>query len=192
MDTSSILKNVAKHIRLNRKETTYFLSLLTPKLVKRNEVLVEEGGACRYIYYIQQGAFRAFSMDNKGNESTIMFAIHDWWITDIHGFILEKPAITTVQAIEDSEVLQLLKPSLDTLFVKVPAFERFFRILMQHSYIREQVRIKENLTGQAADRYRHFLAKYPQFVERVPLKQIASYLGVTPQFLSVVRRRLRT
>ena len=118
-----------------------------------------------------------------------MFAVQDWWITDIQGFVTGKPAIVNIEAIEDSVVLELQKDDLDKLYVKVPKFERVFRILMQNSYIREQLRTTQNLTLTAEERYVNFVAKYPHVYQRVPLKQIASYLGITPEFLSVIRKK---
>ncbi len=191
MEYSNILNNVAKHVSLTKGEIDFFTSLLANKQVPRNSCIVAEGQPCRFINYVDEGTFRAYSFDRNGNERTIMFAINDWWITDIHGFLREKPAMMNVQALEDSSVFQLQKADLDKLYDKVPKFERFFRILMQNAYIREQLRIRESLTDQAEERYKQFIAKYPQFIQRIPLNQVASYLGVTPQFLSVIRRRLK-
>jgi len=189
MEPSPILLNIRKHIDLTTVEEDYFISLLKEKTVQRKEQLVKEGEACTYINFVQQGALRAFYVDHKDNENVIMFAIRDWWITDMHSFANEKPAMLNIDALEESIILQLHKKDIDQLFNKVPKFERFFRILMQNAYVREQLRIVENLSMPAADRYDNFLKKYPQFAQRVPLKQIASYLGITPEFLSLLRKR---
>ena len=117
-----------------------------------------------------------------------MFAIADWWVTDMYCFINEQPAILNIEAIEDSVIVQLQKKELDELYVKVPKFERFFRILMQNAYIREQLRIIQNLSLSAEERYDIFLKKYPQVSKQVTQKQIASYLGITPEFLSMIKR----
>jgi CRP-like cAMP-binding protein len=188
-DFQKILKNVAKHISLSKKDREYFTSLLTVRNIPRHAQILTEGKPCRHIYYVNKGAFRSFCTDTKGNERIVMFAIDDWWITDMHSFALEKGAIVSIAAIEDSEILQLEKSDLEKLYTKVPAFERFFRIMMQNAYIREQLRITESLTLDASQRYHSFTARYPQFMQRIPLGMIASYLGVTPQFLSVVRKR---
>jgi len=189
MEPSPILLNIRKHIDLTTVEEDYFISLLKEKTVQRKEQLIKEGEACTYINFVQQGALRAFYVDHKDNENVIMFAIRDWWITDMHSFANEKPAMLNIDALEESIILQLHKKDLDQLFNKVPKFERFFRILMQNAYVREQLRIVANLSMPAADRYDNFLKKYPQFAQRVPLKQIASYLGITPEFLSLLRKR---
>jgi len=133
---------------------------------------------------------RSFYKDHDNNEATIMFAIADWWITDISCFINRQPATTSIEAINDSCVLQLTKDDLDTLYSKVPKFERYFRILMQNSYIREQLRTLQNLSLSAEERYARFLEKYPAIALQLAQKQIASYLGITPEFLSTIRKKI--
>ena len=116
-----------------------------------------------------------------------MFAIADWWITDMYCFINEQPAMLNIETVEDSLIFQLQKDELDKLYIRIPKFERFFRIIMQNAYIREQLRVIQNLSLSAEERYDHFLSKYPQVAKQVTGKQIASYLGITPEFLSAIR-----
>jgi CRP-like cAMP-binding protein len=189
MAHESILQNIGKHINLDQAEQNYFISLLTEHHIERKSSILQEGQLCDTINYVQAGALRAFYRDDQDNESIIMFAIQDWWITDMYSFASEKPAMLYIDALEDSVVLQLQKKNLEQLYIQVPKFEKFFRILMQNAYIREQLRVIQNLSMPAAERYENFLRKYPQFVNRVPLKQIASYLGITPEFLSVLRKK---
>lgn len=187
MNPASILKNIAKHISLNDGEIEYFTSLLRYKSVTKKSLLLSQGGACKYIYFVESGAIRAFHQHDSGKESTIMFAITDWWVTDMNCFINQLPAILNIEAIEDSNVFQLSKNHLDELYTKVPKFERFFRIIMQNAYIREQQRVIHNLSLSAEQRYHIFLNKYPQIVYQITQKQIASYLGITPEFLSTLK-----
>ena len=191
MDYAQILGNINKHIHLEKGEADYFVLLLTTRMAGRKESLLKAGDPCTTINYVQAGALRAFYQDDKGNESIIMFALQDWWVTDMYSFVSEKPAILNIEALEDSTIIQLKKEDLEKLYVKVPKVERFFRIVMQNAYIREQLRVIENLSKPAEARYLNFIKKYPMVVERVPLKQIASYLGITPEFLSVVRKNVQ-
>ena len=184
----SILKNIGKHITLNGNEADYFTSLLQYKEINKREFLLKEGQLCRTISYVHSGALRAFYVDKEGRESTIMFAINDWWITDMYCFVMELPAMQNIVAIKNSSVLQLRKSDLEKLYLEVPKFERFFRIIMQNSYIREQVRVLQSLSLSAEERYNIFINKYPQLMPHISQKQIASYLGITPEFLSIVRR----
>lgn len=183
-----ILKNINKHISLDKEEISYFTSLLKEKKVAKKSMILREEQVCKEISFVQSGALRAFYMDQVGKESTIMFAIADWWVTDMFCFVNEQPAMLNIEAIEDSVILQLLKTDLDKLYIKVPKFERFFRIIMQNAYIREQLRVIQNLSLSANERYNLFLDKYPQIVKHVKQKQIASYLGITPEFLSMLRK----
>ncbi|MGY0040545.1 Crp/Fnr family transcriptional regulator [Pedobacter sp. NJ-S-72] len=136
---------------------------------------------------MHSGTLRAYYLDKAGKESTIMFAVTDWWITDMFCFINQQPAMLTIEAVEESIIFQLSKADLDQLYNKIPKFERFFRVIFQNAYIREQLRTIENLSLSAEQRYNIFLNKYPQVVRQVTQKQIASYLGITPEFLSMIR-----
>ena len=185
----SILKNVAKHISLTKEEADYFISLLIYKEVSKKKMLLAEGHVCNQLSYVHSGALRSYCLDKEGKESTIMFAVADWWLTDMYCFLNEKPAMMYIETIEDSCILNLSKENFDNLFSAIPKFERFFRILLQNAYTREQLRIIENLTLTAEERYFRFLNKYPQIVSQVTQKQIASYLGITPEFLSAIRKK---
>jgi len=185
----SILKNVARHISLTGEEAAHFTSLLIYKEVPKKTMLLAEGHMCNQLSYVHSGALRSYCLDKEGKESTIMFAVADWWLTDMYCFLNEKPAMMYIETIEDSCILNLSKENFDNLFNAIPKFERFFRILMQNAYTREQLRIIENLTLTAEERYFRFINKYPQIVSQVTQKQIASYLGITPEFLSAIRKK---
>lgn len=188
MPFQSILRNISKHISLDRQETDHFTSVLKRKKMARKEFLLKEGQLCKVINYVESGALRAFHVDKEGKDSTIMFAITDWWITDMYCFVMAQPAMQNIVAIEDSIVWQLQKEDLDKLFVSIPKFERFFRIIMQNAYIREQLRVLQSLSLTAEERYEIFVNKYPQLLPHLTQKQIASYLGITPEFLSALRK----
>jgi CRP-like cAMP-binding protein len=185
----SILQNIAKHVSLNTAEEKYVTSLLVQRQLKKKEPLQLEGQPCDFINYINEGVLRAYYRDENLNESIIMFAVQDWWITDMYSFATHNPAMLNIDALEPSTVLQLSKGDMDKILADLPKLEKFFRILMQNAYIREQLRVIQNLSLPAEQRYKNFLEKYPQFATRVPLKQIASYLGITPEFLSVLRKK---
>ena len=189
MSHDLILSNIAKHISLDEEEISWFISIIKQQQVSKKELILREGQICKNISFVHSGILRAYHLDKEGKETTIMFALKDWWITDMFCFINQQPAMLNIEAVENSCIFQLQKNDLDKLYLKVPKFERFFRIVMQNAYIREQLRVIENLSMKAEDRYNNFLNKYPQFAQRLPLKQIASYLGITPEFLSVLRKR---
>ncbi|HEX2607184.1 MAG TPA: Crp/Fnr family transcriptional regulator [Flavisolibacter sp.] len=190
MNVSLLLQNIAKHIQLDPVEIDYFTSLLHEKKLTRKAFLQRQGEDCPYINFVVSGALRAYYSDETGKESTIMFAINDWWITDMYCFLNEQKAMVSIVAIEDCELLQLHKRSLDKLFNHIPKFERYFRILMQNAYTREQVRMLQRLSSPAEVRYLQFLEKYPQMIRHITQKQLASYLGISPEFLSTIRKKL--
>ena len=189
MYDQTITQHLRKHIPLTDIQLTMFLSLVKQKEIPRKTRLLEQGQVCHSIYFVHTGALRAFYLDGAGRESTIMFAVTEWWITDMYCFVNTLPAMLTIEAIEDSIILQLHKNDLERLYNEVPPFERFFRILMQNAYIREQLRVIQNLSLPAEERYDMFLEKYAHVASRVKQKQIASYLGITAEFLSMIKRK---
>ncbi|WP_158800188.1 Crp/Fnr family transcriptional regulator [Pedobacter sp. L105] len=188
MINEEILRNIKKHISLTEKETSFFISLITAKSLSKKALVLEAGQDCRYLSYVATGALRSYYTDKDGKESTIMFAIADWWITDMYCYLNKKPAMMNIETLEQSTIFQISRTNFDELLEKVPKFEKFFRILMQNAYTREQLRVMENLSSTAEERYQSFLIKYPQIVKQVTQKQIASYLGITPEFLSTLRK----
>jgi len=190
MQTDLILSNIAKHIVLDKTEVEYFLSLLQTKELKKKDYLLKAGEPCTTFNYVNTGTLRAFYQDSHDKEATIMFAVNDWWITDMPCFVSQNPAMISIEAITESNILQLTKEDMESLYIKVPKFERFFRILMQNAYIREQLRTLQNLSLPAEVRYTNFIKKYPTIIKQVPQKNIASYLGITPEFLSVIRNKV--
>ncbi len=189
MEHQSLLENINRHITLTENECSLFLSLLKKRKIPRKNKLLTQGQLCDSIYFVDCGALRAFYLDVSGKESTIMFAVKDWWVTDMYCFINILPAMLTIEAIEESTVYQLKKNDLEKLYQTVPQFERFFRILMQNAYIREQLRVVQNLSMTAEERYDIFVEKYPEVANKVKQKQIASYLGITAEFLSMIKRK---
>lgn len=184
-----VLQNVAKHISLTSTEAEFFISLLHEKQLKKKDFLLKAEQSSNVISFVNTGALRAFYSDADDRQSTIMFAITDWWITDINSFLNRIPSLISIEAVEDAELLQLSNDDIELLYAKVPKFERFFRILMQNSYVREQSRVLQTLSLSAEVRYQLFLKKYPAFAKAVPQKHIASYLGITPEFLSFIRKK---
>ncbi len=189
MEFASILSNIQKHISISEVEKNHVCSLITPRKLSKGELVLEQGRICNTINFVESGTLRAFHINKDGKESTIMFAIMDWWITDMYCFLNQRPALLNIEALEDSMVLQLKFAQLESLYRDIPKFERFFRILMQNAYIREQLRVLNNISLTTEERYLEFIQKYPQIVQKVSQKQIASYLGVTPEFLSMVKRK---
>lgn len=191
MGTDLILKNVAKHIALNDKESKFFLSLLLPQNLKRKTVFLQQGDVCKETAFVVDGALKSFTIDREGKEHILSFATSGWWISDLYSLISQKPSVLNIDAIADSEVFILSWRDQQRLYDKVPKFERFFRILIENALVAHQQRIIDNMSSTAEERYLHFLEKYPLIPSCVPQHNIASYLGITPEFLSKIRGRYR-
>lgn len=186
-----LFQNIEKHIPLQEGERAYLLSILKIRRLERKEFLVQQGGACTSIYFVNTGSLRCFFMNEDSKESSIMFAFPGWWITDMRCFIQGLPSDTSIQALEATEIAEITKSDYDSLFVKIPSFDRLFRILMQNAYIREQTRVFEHMTCSAKERYKRFVSKYPRIEQLISQKHIASYLGITPEFLSYLKKAKR-
>lgn len=182
-----ILQNISRHIQLTPEETNYFTSLLKQRTLKKKQFLLHAGDVWRFEGFVTSGCLRTYEIDQKGQEHIIQFAFEDWWTGDMASFVTGQPANYTIDALEDSTVLLIEKSLLEQLYVKVPQFERFFRIILQNAFVAMQRRISSNLLLSGEERYHDFQARYPQFEQRLPLKQIAAYLGITPESLSRIR-----
>lgn len=185
-----ILQNIAKHIRLDDAETDLFLSLLETRNIKSKQFLLEEGQICKHSTFVINGCLKGFTVDKNGFEHILNFAAPGWWIADMYSLLSQQPGQLNIQASSPSEVLLLSKTNQEKLYREVPKFERFFRILTENSLVAYQQRVLDNLSLSAEERYQHFCQKYPSLVQTLPQKEIASYIGVTPEFFSKMRARL--
>lgn len=189
METDAILSHIARYITLEPDEAVFFTSLLRPHSLRKKEFLLEQGDICPAEYFVVKGCVRVFSTDENGADHIAFFGQEDWWVGDLYSFLSQKPALYSIEAMEPTEVLSLSKNDLERLYVRVPKFERFFRILLQNAFIAQQNRIQQSLSLSAQERYREFMHRFPGLGQRVPQKYLAAYLGVTPVFLSMMRRK---
>ncbi len=185
-----LLSNISKHISLSPEEITFFTSLLRQKLLKKDEFLLREGNICKYESFVLKGCLKTYYLDENGSEHIIDFSIEEWWADDLYSLLTQTPSKSNIKAIEDTEIVQISKPDLELLYQKIPQFERFFRILFQNAYITQRQQINQALSASAEERYTMFLKQKPYAEKRFSQKDIASYLGVTPQFLSALKKRL--
>jgi len=190
MNTANLVSALRKHVKLSDEEVTYFLSLTLPFHVRQNEMVEKVGEPTQYFIHVVSGCLMAYYTDKDGTDHVLQFAQAGWWTGDLNSFTTNAPAIVSNRAIIDTEVLLLPRASMDQLLERVPQLERYFRILFQNSLITHGNRLIQNLSATAEERYLAFQKKYPPLEQYVPLKYIASYLGITPEFLSKVRRKL--
>ena len=184
-----LLSNISRHIHLNDDEQKIFTGHLQHKSFKRKQFLLREGGICRYSAFVTSGCLRGYTIDKNGIEHVLSFAPPDWWMADLYSLFSQKPGTLNIKALEDTETILLPKSAQEKLYLEVPKFERFFRILTENSLVANQQRIVDNLSLTAEERYNLFCKRYPTLIDHLPLKQIASYIGVTPEFFSRMRNK---
>jgi CRP-like cAMP-binding protein len=165
-------------------------ALMIPRRIRKGHMLAEAGEPCRYLAFVAAGCLRAYSVDEKGEEHVVQFALEEWWITDFFSFLTGKPAELAIEALEDADVLLIDLAAYEQLCSTVPAFERYFRILLQNNYIATHRRVLASISMSAEERYVQLIADYPPIVQRVAQRHIASYLGITPEALSRIRGRM--
>jgi CRP-like cAMP-binding protein len=181
---------IAKYVSLNDEELAFFHSLLRPRKVKKKNFLLQEGGICDFEAFIIKGCIRSYYLDKEGVETILLFAVEDWWVSDLTSFADRKPSNLFIETIEDSELLTLDFAGKNKLLEKIPSFEHMYRLLVQRSLGVLQQRFYSTISETAEERYKQFLEKYPLVAQRVPQHQIARYIGVSPEFLSKVRSGL--
>src|SRR5690606_23332446 len=178
--------------RFSAADVTVFNSLLKPRTVKKKQLLLREGEVCDFEAYIVKGCLRTYYIDENGSEVILQFSVEDWWVSDIGSFHERKPSLLYIEAMEDSELLTLNPERKETLLRRVPEFERVFRLMIQRHLSALERRLIRTIAKTAEERYLEFLRQYPKIALRVPQHYIAAYLGMTPEFLSKIRRRLAT
>jgi CRP/FNR family transcriptional regulator, anaerobic regulatory protein len=184
-----LLQNIGKHISLNEEEKEQVVSFFKWKKLKKKQFLLHEGDIQKQAAFVTAGCMRSYSIDKNGFEHVLQFAPPGWWIGDMRSYINQQPGILSIDAIDESDILLILKTDLDKLYPAVPKLERLFRILAENSLATYQHRLIDNLSLSAMERYNNFCRLYPSLIEYLPQKQIASYIGVTPEFLSKMLRK---
>ena len=190
MNFDLLISNISRHLSLTREEIEFFTSLLRSKSLANGEFLLREGDVCKYESFVVKGCLKTYYLDEMGIEHIIDFSIEEWWADDLYSLLTQTPSKSNIKAIEDTDVLQIGKTDLELLYQKIPKFERFFRILFQNAYITQREQINLALSASAQERYLLFIKKKPYAEKRFSQKDIASYLGVTPQFLSTLKKKL--
>lgn len=189
MSFQLILDNLAKHIHLTTDEQDIFIAYLQTKNIKRKQFFLTDGDICKHSAFVTSGCLRGYTVDKGGIEHVLSFAPPDWWIADMYSLLSQKPGILNIEALEDTEVLLLSKANQEKLYQQIPKFEHFFRILTENSLVASQQRLIDGLSLTAEERYNNFCKRYPTLIDHLPLKQIASYIGVTPEFFSRMRNK---
>ena len=185
-----LLQSIEEKISISKEEFDFCKTLFIPKKLRKKQYLLQEGDVCRYTAFVEKGMLRTFTVDEKGNEPILQFSMEGWWIADLYSFLTEEPSIYNIEALEECELLLITKENWEILLAKVPAFERYFRLLIQNNLIATQRRLMSSLSESAEEKYTKLINNFPVCIQRVPQHMIASYLGITPETLSRIRAQM--
>lgn len=183
-------KNIEKKVQLSDEEFEIVKSFFTFKKLRRKQYALQEGNEAKFLFFVNKGCLRSYSIDEKGVEHILQFAIEDWWISDPQSTENNGIAVVNIDAIEDSELLLIQINQMEELSELLPKFDKFIRLLQQKRFVANTQRTQASMSFTAEQKYSDFVSRYPQIVQRVPLHMIASYLGLTAETLSRVRKQL--
>lgn len=188
--SEKLKQHIAKFISLSEEELDRVLTYFTEISAKKKEIIQEEGQLCKYNYFVEKGILRMYFLDEKGSDKTVQFAIENWWISDYFSFQQQKNSEFYIQSIEPSSVLAITLKDQEKLLEAHPQLERYFRMIHQTAHAAGQMRNKYHKDFSREEQFRHFYASFPEFVQRVPQYMLASYLGITPEYLSELRAKI--
>jgi CRP-like cAMP-binding protein len=178
-----------KLIPLSSEEKRLVTGLFKPRLYRKRQYILQEGDVCTQLYFVVRGCLRMYKIDEKGSTHVLQFATENYWINDLGSFHGVKPSALSIDALEDTVVLQISRDDLISLYMQASKFDRIFRVLLENTFIRLQERLLQNISSTAEDRYQSFLELYPHLINRLSQVQIAAFLGITPEFLSRLRNK---
>lgn len=187
-----LFDHLARFVHINEQEREILLAKLRYKKVSKKEFLLKQGQVCPGNYFVLSGCIRLYSVTDNGTEQILQFAIPGWWISDYHSFQNNIPSTYYIQAVEDSAIAIITRSDADELFQQIPVLNNYFRLLMQRAYVAALRKMELLLVTSAEDRYFQFVNTYPEFVQRIPQYMLASFLGFTPEFLSMLRAKAKS
>jgi CRP-like cAMP-binding protein len=193
-DPKASIEQLKQHFNnyfpLNVKENNELDVRFTHRGVKRRQFILQRGDVCRHFTFVVSGCLKMYAVDKNGKEHNIQFAAENDWMTDLSSFYAGKPSLLLIEAIEPTVVLQIKHDDLLHLYVNYHKFDHNFRVIIEQQYIELQNRVLQNISSTAEERYDFFLKQYRHLAKRLPGTQIASYLGITPEFLSAIRKKM--
>ncbi|OXA93757.1 Crp/Fnr family transcriptional regulator [Flavobacterium hercynium] len=181
-------EHLEKKVQLNESEKELIKSFFTPKKLKKRQFLVVEGHPCIYLTFVSKGLLKAYNVDEKGNEHINQFAPEGWWTSDMNSFFSDEVSFYSIDAMEDSDILVISNKEFEELMLKVPIMDRYFRLLFQNSLITKERRLISSNTHNAEEKYQHILKNNPDLIKRVPQNLLASYLGLSAETLSRLKK----
>ncbi|ETZ24083.1 Crp/Fnr family transcriptional regulator [Pedobacter sp. V48] len=189
VSTAPLIEYFEKLILLDNSEKQLVRDFFKPRLYRKKQYILQEGDRCNQMNFVVRGCLRMYRVDDKGNTHIIQFAAENWWTLDIGSFHSRNPSELSIDALEDTMVLQISYDNLISLYTQAPKFDRIFRVLIENSYVGLQKRMLQAISSTAEERYEFFIETYAHLSNRLPQTQIASFLGITPEFLSRLKNK---
>jgi len=189
MNFEPLIDYFSSYTPLSEEEVATLKTVFKERNIKRRQFILQEGDVCKLNTFVVEGCFRMYLVDKNAKEHNLQFAVENWWIGDIGSFHSCEPSRLYIEALENSTILQIKKEDQLKLFVEHPIFNRIFRVFTENALVSCQQRILQNISSTAEERYLDFVKRYPFFFNRISNVQIASFLGVTPEFLSTIRKK---
>lgn len=177
------------YLPLTEEERDIVAATFRPRLYRRKQYVLQEGDICTQFNFVVRGCLRMYKIDEQGNTHILQFATENNWINDLGSFHQVRPSLLNIDALEDTMVFQISHEDIRILYSSAPKFDRIFRVLIENGFIRLQERLLQNISSTAEERYDSFVEVYPHLVSRISQVQIASFIGITPEFLSRLRSR---
>jgi len=188
-DYSSILNNINRYVKLSSEEEKALTSIIKTSRVKKRQFIIQPGFVCHSRTYIVEGAFRVYYLDKDGKEHTVSIGVEDWFVTDFHSYINQSPALNFAEALEDAVIFQMRYEDIEPLCKQIHNLSEYFRLTTEKAFAFSRRRVISNISKTAEERYDEYMAKYPHIAKRVPQYILASYLGISPEFLSKIRKQ---
>ncbi|AZA59811.1 Crp/Fnr family transcriptional regulator [Chryseobacterium indoltheticum] len=185
-----LISHIQNKVSLIEEEKTELQSFFSVKKLKKKQYLLQEGAVCKCLSFVNKGLLKSYFTDEKGGENINMFAFEGWWISDFKSFINQEKAVLNIDAVEETELLMITLEDYDKLMLKIPVMDRYFRILYQNSLVTKDYRLIASNSYTAEEKYLKLVQKNPEMIKRVPHNLIASYLGLAPETISRIRKKI--
>jgi CRP-like cAMP-binding protein len=185
----NLINHIRKFIELNENSVEILQKYFKSKSYKKKDFLLKDGQICNDIHFVDKGCLRMYFINNKLNEQITQFAMENWWISDFFSFADNSISPYYIQTVEKSQILSIDSNNLESLFKELPEMERYFRIILQRNVAASQLRIKQMYELSKEEFYLQFCSSFPDFIQRVPQYMVASYLGLTPEYVSELRKK---
>lgn len=185
-----LFSHMEDKVKLTDDEKQHISTFFTFRKVRKRQYILQENDICRNLSFVRKGLLKSYRLDEKGIEHITLFGWEGWWISDFNSFVNQAPAVLNIDAIEETELLNLSRENYEQMTLEVPVMDRYFRILYQNSLVTKDQRLISSNSDTAEEKYKSLILFNPDIIQRIPQNLIASYLGLAPETLSRIRKKL--